>query len=336
MSENILLMLKNRGACGELKGHVRVCVMYIDEPDFFWDKAQIERQNALLTEVLQYLMRQAAESGVSLRFSCSKEHLRTPRQWKKEERDVVCTKIAKKHGFPSLAVFADRIKKTDKVDQVAFVFMHRRPEQSFADAAGSGSPPGDGEAAFIYDTEFNTLLHEFLHLFGAADLYYPGPVSAEAVHLFTRSIMRDARDPNSREIDSLTRYLIGWTDTLSPEARRLISVAEPLTMEDVQESIRNSWNTPYTVVYYPFGTYYGPLVNGGFQGKGRFEYDDGTVYEGEYVKSTRHGRGKLRLPDGTVYEGEFTGGQITGKGTMVFPDGKTQKGFFENAIYKGL
>ena len=58
-----------------------------------------------------------------------------------------------------------------------------------------------------------SLIHELMHQFGAMDYYTPAFVEEAAKKYLPHSIMNDGS-----EIDALTRYVIGWDDTLTPEA----------------------------------------------------------------------------------------------------------------------
>ena len=44
------------------------------------------------------------------------------------------------------------------------------------------------------------------------------------------------------------------------------------------------------------------------QGKGIFDWKDGSKYEGEMKDGWYHGNGKFIYPNGVVYEGEFVKG----------------------------
>lgn len=44
--------------------------------------------------------------------------------------------------------------------------------------------------------------------------------------------------------------------------------------------------------------YEGPMVNGWFQGFGRFTQPNGVVYEGNFDKGEYHGEGTLIYPNG--------------------------------------
>ena len=57
-----------------------------------------------------------------------------------------------------------------------------------------------------------------------------------------------------------------------------------------------------------------------YTGKGRFEWPDGRLYNGEFVDGQPDGVGSEVLPDGTRYRGHWYRGQRDGVGTLNFPD----------------
>ena len=83
------------------------------------------------------------------------------------------------------------------------------------------------------------------------------------------------------------------------------------------------------------GRYYGPLVNGKLQGKGRIEWDSGAWYEGEFANGLMSGRGELHFPDGRVYRGELQRGRLEGKGRLEMPQGDVYEGEFRKDRLNG-
>ncbi len=49
-------------------------------------------------------------------------------------------------------------------------------------------------------------------------------------------------------------------------------------------------------------------------GKGKYTWPDGTVYDGDWKDDIKNGEGKSTYPDGIVYEGDFKDGKMNGKG----------------------
>lgn len=65
-------------------------------------------------------------------------------------------------------------------------------------------------------------------------------------------------------------------------------------------------------------------------GKGRYEWPDGSWYEGDIALGVRHGFGKhATAGEDCVYEGEWKDGVKHGKGLMKFKNGYN-KLFFQS------
>lgn len=83
------------------------------------------------------------------------------------------------------------------------------------------------------------------------------------------------------------------------------------------------------------GRYYGPLVGGMMNGKGRIEWASGRSYEGELRAGMMWGKGRLRTAQGNVYQGDFVNGEFTGNGTYTRKDGGRYEGEFRQWVFSG-
>ena len=79
------------------------------------------------------------------------------------------------------------------------------------------------------------------------------------------------------------------------------------------------------------GTYYGELVGGKPDGKGKTNFVNGDVYEGDYVKGKRQGTGAYLFSDGEKYEGDWYDDKQHGKGTFYFSN--NNKHFIKRTIH---
>ncbi len=307
--ENILKRYKDCGSCRALRGTVAVCAVFVQEPGNVWTEAEIREQQTAQTEALQYLLQQARVSGVPLRFRQTVRRMNTQRVWAYGDVQGFEDAYANSEGKRSLSECVAALNAAAGTEQAAFVFLFKKEGVSFASCASSVY---FSEAVFMYGKLHFPVLHELLHLFGAVDLFYPPDVTKEAVRLFPRSVMYNGADPNCRELDDLTRYLIGWTDQTSPKAMALLHAGAGLTADDIQRGMAEVFNAEYTTVSFPDGVYYGPIKNWHMEGRGRMEWNDGAVYEGDFVGGRAHGRGTLRTADGRVYRGVFVNGKFRG------------------------
>ena len=54
------------------------------------------------------------------------------------------------------------------------------------------------------------------------------------------------------------------------------------------------------------GTYKGSFIGGNLEGFGRFEYHDGSVYEGDWLQNKRNGKGRfIEADEASVYNGDW-------------------------------
>jgi len=83
------------------------------------------------------------------------------------------------------------------------------------------------------------------------------------------------------------------------------------------------------------GRYFGPLVDGRMQGKGRLEYASGAYYEGGFARGVFSGQGSLRQPSGVRYEGQFRQGAFEGQGRYTSPKGEVYAGAFVKGNFDG-
>ena len=75
----------------------------------------------------------------------------------------------------------------------------------------------------------------------------------------------------------------------------------------------------------------GDCVNG----KGKFKYPSGGIYEGDFLNGEIHGIGKLTYPDGRVYIGYWVHRYQEGRGRMTMPDGREFLGFWKQGEFYG-
>ena len=83
------------------------------------------------------------------------------------------------------------------------------------------------------------------------------------------------------------------------------------------------------------GRYFGPLVNGLREGKGRLEWANGARYDGEFAKGLYSGAGRMRTPNGDIFEGQFKNGLADGKGEVKYSNGRRYRGDFAHGAIEG-
>ena len=139
-------------------------------------------------------------------------------------------------GFPSSSAMQSFYESQFGCQEAPIIFAFNRPMRSFAGLNNDRSffRQEEFSAVFRQPTgmfDSKVLIHELLHQFGAADYYYPQVTVDAAYRHFPTSIMFQGGDV----IDDLTRYLIGWTDELTPTAvaflKETMSVDDAMLMQ---------------------------------------------------------------------------------------------------------
>ena len=80
------------------------------------------------------------------------------------------------------------------------------------------------------------------------------------------------------------------------------------------------------------GTYTGLLKDGKPEGKGKVEFKDGSIYEGDFHNGWRDGEGVHTFADGDVYAGSFKDDLRTGHAVRTYKNGDVFEGEFEDGL----
>ncbi|MEM1214553.1 MAG: caspase family protein [Bacteroidota bacterium] len=81
--------------------------------------------------------------------------------------------------------------------------------------------------------------------------------------------------------------------------------------------------------------YEGEFSGGRMHGKGIFTFYDGSKYIGNWQHRKRHGRGRMLLSNGDVYFGEFADNHYHGPGLMTYANGQTYDGNWNDGHPQG-
>ena len=71
------------------------------------------------------------------------------------------------------------------------------------------------------------------------------------------------------------------------------------------------------------------------QGRGKFWYVNGDVYEGHWRRNLPHGQGRLIYTSGAVYEGAFVSGRRHGAGVLTYASGDVYEGAWNDDNKEG-
>ena len=315
---HFLLSEKDCGVCKRLTGDVVLTVMLVSTPEAAWDQAARLALEEDIGAAVADLEAMAAGYGVALHIS------------------ALYAAVDASQGIAlneDSAAWAKGILEVAHVtgDAGPVIFCINAGGRAFASTNLTEDAP---EYLVLYDDDARyALLHELMHLYGAWDYYLHPEVSAAALSCCPDSLMLYSQ-AGSR-VDSLTAYVIGWTDVLDADAQALLDATAHLTEDDIWLALTEETLDGFHGIRGDGHTYTGMLVSGLYHGWGRQVWDDGTTYEGGWAWGVMQGFGRYTWPNGTVYTGDFADNQRTGQGVLSWPDGAVYTGGFLNGEYHG-
>ena len=115
---------------------------------------------------------------------------------------------------------------------------------------------------------------------------------------------------------------------IPPTQDKVGNQADNYIVNDVSSTINQTEldNSASLAVTETNGKYTGDRVDGKKEGNGKYEWNDGSVYEGEFSNDQINGKGKLTIPQKGIYEGNFVNGKRSGQGTYTFTNGDKYQG----------
>lgn len=257
---------RNTNTCQELKDTVVLYAVFVDVDIYHpWTEFDIAMTMDSIRTASEWIEKKALDvnkvlviepifhkQGTSLSFherraktSLRLNGIMAKNKWAYRKLYPWADAVAKYAGrgikYKSSALVGKRLKITNvqtlnlalrdqlKMDDVAIMFFingyfENHPSYSFYTQY---SLRDQSEYSIITNKNPAVIAHEFLHLFGAVDLYpnrnYPNFNYAEIKDNYENEIMRiQHRDIEDLSISPITRYFIGWQDTLDKPNTRLL------------------------------------------------------------------------------------------------------------------
>ncbi len=255
----------NNNVCKKLKDEVVLYAIFVDSRyTGYWTRFDIESTLDSIQKAIDWIEKQARNEGVNLHISLAYHQnkktipieakltkrrlsstLFAPNGKKNVDRwadkaakialtaygpdtsSVVKTKIKPKDRTNLLARLRD-IYKTDNVALLYFINTFYSDEVSVVLHSGSDDNPEYGIVSYKFP---GIIAHEFLHLFGALDLYVSPfdkkrkikKKKAFAMKEFPNEIMAfPHRRINSLSLSNFTKYLIGWHNSLDKRYKDML------------------------------------------------------------------------------------------------------------------
>ena len=245
---------RNTNVCKKLSGNLVLYAIFVDN-DYTkpWTKFDIESTLDSVKNAISWIEQMAEENHISLKIkldypivgdSVMRVERKLPRRSVfasvfsqngprnlKRWSDEIAKKVYEQTGASDIAkgskerliAYVRNKEKTESVGLMYFVNNYYKNDLSVCIRY-----PDDVEYCIVSYKYPVVIAHEFLHLFGASDLYrqlYQKQRNKRlALKYFPNDIMLKTEDRSleSESIGELEKYLIGWQDTINPKYNNLL------------------------------------------------------------------------------------------------------------------
>lgn len=221
-----LLKGKNRGDATELSGKTVVIVFLVDDKTSKWNDAVRDKFMKTHDSAMETLLKVAKKYPISLTIQTVFEEMALPIDCTGDNTKVWIDQILQRYNRKFFGGFKKHYKESCGYDQVAVAFVFNKPFRAYA------SPERSMHEYSVIHSNNNTgtIVHELLHQFGAADLYYPKEVKDIVLRRYYPTVMHSG---SAKDIDPLTAYLIGWSDEIDDKTAQLLEDTKHLTFVKV-------------------------------------------------------------------------------------------------------
>lgn len=320
LRNHVYLGWRGQGYCEELTGNATITVIFVSDPEGAWTDSQI---NAVKTDMQSTVSRITSDAaGYGAQVNISLQYRTTSTIVKIQDGDTAAwvNSALTSLGLPDRTGINPALESTYGVDSAPVIFVANHGGRAKATLLGSGN-----EYAVLYENA-DSFYHELCHIYGAQDFYYPNDVKTLTQTYIPNSIMVDSSEGVMEEF---TAYLIGWTDTLAPNALDFLNATAYLTSDYLAAEKEKETYTGYVTNFtYDGGTYTGYLVDGVKHGQGKWIRENGTVWEGTFDHGVFSGAGNYIYPSGDTYTGQWLNGKRHGTGTYTWASGGSYTGTF--------
>ncbi len=315
------------GDCEYMTGDVLVTVVFVDDEISRWSEEERQNYKTQANKVFAQIEADAKTYGATLNLKVQYITAKSSGELTlKNYTDWVNGAISSA-GLPPFSEMGVELEKKHGVGNAPVIFCSNRDGRCFTKIAATDRK---SEYAVLFE-DTDALYHEFCHIFGAEDFYYPEEIKELAAKHLPDSLMGS----NGEKMDSFTAFLIGWTDSLDENATQFLKATNYITDEYMRQQYADETYTGYVENKLIGDTVYtGNLVDGILVGKGKKERN-GNVWEGYFDDGLLDGYGTYTGADGASYSGGFKQGVKDGSGTYKWPDGDTYVGQFKNGKMHG-
>lgn len=236
-----LLSGKGKGVANALVGKTALILFFVNDSHSQWDDSVKNKFSKTHTAAMDTVMKAAQKYDVSLTidtfaeevtvpFVCDIEHeLNNARDWGKYIMEQYNRKVFRGYKYH----FMEKLG----YDQIAIAYVLNRDFREYAKSNDNTSHISTELSVLSSSSDQHAIIHELFHQFGAADLYYPDDVVKAVRKHDYFSVMGYGI---GIRIDSLTAYVIGWSDEIDETTVALLEETKHLRIKDIIIGRRNS------------------------------------------------------------------------------------------------
>ena len=346
LQEHLALDWRGEGNCDYMTGNIVALVVLIDDAESSWSAQDVELLQQQQSLAASRMSAEAGQYGTYLNIRLEYCRVTMQEVLNEDAFDTWVDRVLLAAGYPGTAQTGAYLESQFGADSAPVFFYINKVGRSFAQPIY-----GEGTEYAVFFRDAADFRHEMIHIYGGRDYYFPELYATVAGALFPDSIMLGLTGEPT--VDSLSAYMIGWTDELSAEGYAFLQQTVHFTDADMGEAYaeevftgyrtKETTNGVYTgnwykgaiqgygvMNFYDGSIYDGYWEYGTFEGQGTMYYADGAVCTGNWVDGMQHGYCEFTWADGTNYKGDWYYGAITGYGTMTWTNGVVYTGNWQN------
>ena len=229
---------RNMGGVKEFTGSVDVVVFFVNDSRSTWTEAARQRYRTVQKAAMKMLLEEARKRGVSLVIRNAYVDATVPMNCTRENKYIWSKSILRRYGVTDIPGYQSKHEAAKHCTEVPILFVFNKPFRSSAVTVDWPTRMYGEMSLISSEYDVHTIAHELLHQFGAVDLYYPDEVYRIVQRIGYDSIMASHA---SVHIDSLTAYLIGWTDHIDSAAAAIFEHTKHLTREHMLAEIQRQY-----------------------------------------------------------------------------------------------
>ena len=227
-NNHAMFLYKDEGMSRKLRGNVLIDLIFVQDPCTDWKQSEMDKFYNVYEDAINGIGKQAVAARVPLTFISRVSRYTysdtlNPANFSSNVTNDVYNQYIRARGDRTHSEYISNRKRKYNADELAIIFVFERSFRAYAVS-------GDNVefSVLTEDNNAHAIAHELLHLFGAADMYYPYQVYGLTMKYFPESIMCTY---NGMEIDPLTQYLIGWKTTLPLKANEYVNKLSDFSVE---------------------------------------------------------------------------------------------------------